>query len=74
MRVSCRRESINSNTYVRISMATIKRSIKKSWNRLLDASETLDHLESVVSVKVLRPIREVIAARRANHEVEHYAF
>lgn len=56
-----------------MSMATM-RSIKKVWNRVLDASETLDHLESVVSVKVLRQIREVIAARRANREVEHYAF
>ena len=55
-------------------MATIKRSIKKYWNRLLDASETLDHLESVVSVKILRPIREAIAARSVNREAEHYAF
>ena len=55
-------------------MATIKRSIKKSWNRLLDASETLDHLESVVSFKVLRPIRDAIADRKANREAEHYAF
>ena len=55
-------------------MATIKRSIKKAWNRALDASETLDHLESVISFKILRPIRGAIEVRRANREVEHYVF
>ena len=49
---------------------------KKAWNRLLDSSEPLDHLESVVSFKILRPIREAIyeyrEARRIatiDHEV-----
>ena len=31
-----------------------KKLIRKAWNRILDSSETLDHLESVVSVKIRR--------------------
>lgn len=41
-------------------MQANKASIKKAWNRLLDSSETLDHLESVVSFKILRPIRDAL--------------
>ena len=31
-----------------------KKLIRKAWHRILDSSETLDHLESIVSVKVRR--------------------
>ena len=36
------------NTY------NLKRIIRIAWHRILDSSETLDHWESVVSVKIRR--------------------
>ena len=50
-------------------MQAIRATIKKAWNRLLDSSETLDHIESVVSFKVLRPIREAIYEYRETRRI-----
>ena len=36
------------NTY------TAKKLIHEAWHRILDSSETLDHIESIVSVRIRR--------------------
>lgn len=45
------------NTY------NLKRMLKITWHRILDSSETLDHMESVVSVRIRR-------YKEANMEVD----
>lgn len=64
-------------TYMQAIRYETKKAIRKAYHRLLDSSETLDHWDSVISWKILRPIKgkvqEIKEARRLR-KVNYGAF
>lgn len=50
-------------------MQAIPKAIKKTWYRLCDKSETVDHLDSVISIKIVDPIKDAIYEYRESRRL-----
>lgn len=57
------------------SMRQIVNAIEKVWDRICDHSDAIEHFDSVIRHKVLRPVKEKIEAHReARETVEHWSY
>ncbi len=51
--------------YIQVcTMQAITKTMKKTWYRLCDKSESVDHLDSVISIKIINPIKDAIYEHR----------